>query len=82
MDAMANPTSSDVNPAVMALAYDGEWYSFADFVDWYEQDGQRVWDDARADPQRCSPDPALQALAFDGQWYTVHEFIQWYDSAV
>ena len=47
MDAMANPTSSDVNPAVMALAYDGEWYSFADFVDWYEQDGQRVWDDAR-----------------------------------
>ena len=28
---MANPISSDANPAVMALAYDGEWFSLADF---------------------------------------------------
>ena len=81
---MANPMSSDANPAARARALDGEWYSFDEFIQQYgPTEGERIWDQARADPQRCYPigsdaHPVVLALALDGEWYALDEFIEQY----
>ena len=81
---MANPMSSDANPAARARALDGEWYSFDEFIQQYgPTEGHRMWNQARADPQRCYPmssdaNPAARARALDGEWYALDEFIEQY----
>ena len=69
MDAMATQESSDANPASSpitsprTLAYDGEWYSFNQFLTWYGSDvAQSKWDEARTEKARCG-------LARDGQMH-------------
>ena len=72
MDAMATQESSDANPASSpitsprTLAYDGEWYSFNQFLTWYGSDvAQSKWDEARTEKARCglARDDQMHCLA-------------------